>query len=308
MPVRHDVRVCAGGDVTLGTNLDTSWAIGRSSKATPALPDPSALLSPLKPLLSGAQVVLLNVEGAIGEGRVPPKCEGRSTLCYAMRQPIRSAAALRHVADSALVVGNVANNHARDAGEAGFGSTLRWLGEAGVLVTGADTLATVVPIGAADTLAVLGFSPWSVANVKDLSAVRRYVASAAAKYGRVIVTMHIGAEGAVARRTLDRGERFAGEDRGNSIAFAHAALESGASLVIGHGPHVLRAMEWGGARGDALVAYSMGNLVTYGPFVHTGYHDHGAILCATLGADGAVHEAVLHSTVQRAPGIVSADP
>jgi poly-gamma-glutamate capsule biosynthesis protein CapA/YwtB (metallophosphatase superfamily) len=257
--------------------------------------------------MAGAQIVLLNVEGAIGEGVVPPKCAPRSTLCFAFRQPTPTAEALRHVADSALVVGNVANNHAHDAGEAGFFSTLRLLGDAGVLVTGADTLATPVPVGADDTVAVLGFSPWSVANVTDLAAVRRHVARAAAAFGRVIVTMHIGAEGPSARHTYDRAERFAGEDRGNSVAFAHAAMEAGASLVIGHGPHVLRAMEWGGPRGQALAAYSLGNLVTYGPFTHAGYADHGVILCATLDGDGAIRDAVLRSTLQRAPGIVGPD-
>ena len=117
--------------------------------------------------------------------------------------------------------------------------------------------------------------------------------------------MHIGAEGASARHTPDRVEHFAGENRGNSVAFARAAVEGGASLVIGSGPHVLRAIEWSG---HALVAHSLGNLVTYGPFNHSGYNDHGAILCATLAADGSVRDAVLRSTVQRAPGYVQADP
>jgi hypothetical protein len=140
-----------------------------------------------------------------------------------------------------------------------------------------------------------------------LAAVRRHVARAAAAFGRVIVTMHTGAEGPAARHTYDRTERFAGEDRGNSVAFAHAAMEAGASLVIGHGPHVLRAMEWGGPRGEALTAYSLGNLVTYGPFTHTGFRNHGVILCATLDGSGAIRNAELRSTLQRAPGIVAAD-
>jgi hypothetical protein len=304
---RSDIRVCAGGDVSLGTNLDTSWALARSARGARPLPDPSVLLAPLRPLMGGAQIVLLNVEGAIGEGVVPPKCAPHATLCFAFRQPTSTAEALRHVADSALVVGNVANNHAHDAGDDGFLATLRLLGGAGVLVTGADTLATPVPVGADDTVAVLGFSPWSVANVTDLAAVRRHVARAAAAFGRVIVTMHTGAEGPAARHTYDRTERFAGEDRGNSVAFAHAAMEAGASLVIGHGPHVLRAMEWGGPSGEALTAYSLGNLVTYGPFTHTGFRNHGVILCATLDGSGAIRNAELRSTLQRAPGIVAAD-
>ena len=306
-PSRRDVRVCAGGDVTLGTNLDTSWVLAkaRAGARPAALPDPWPLLAPLRPLVTGADVLLLNVEGAIGAGRAPRKCARGSTLCYAFRQPPEAAAALRRLGDSAHVVGNVANNHAHDAGDAGFAGTLARLDAAGVLVTGADTLATAVPIGEGDTVAVLGFSPWTFARVHDLAAVRRHVARAAERHARVIVTMHIGAEGATARHTRDVVERFAGENRGNSVAFARAAVRGGASLVIGHGPHVLRGIEW---VGPSLVAHSLGNLVTYGPFNHSGYDDHGAILCATLSADGTVRDARLHSTRQRAPGLVEADP
>ena len=304
---RKDVRFCAGGDVSLGTNLDTSWAINRFDGNTRvrALPDPRELLAPLSPLVADAGLLLLNVEGAIGDGPAPRKCARGSTLCYALRQQPAVAAALRHVNDSGVVVGNVANNHAHDAGAAGFLETRRWLAQAGVLATGADTLATPVPVGDGDTVAVLGFSPWSIAGVTDLDAVRRHVTRAAERYGRVIVTMHIGAEGATARHTPDRIEHFAGENRGNSVAFARAAVEGGASLVIGSGPHVLRAIEW---NGHSLIAHSLGNLVTYGPFNHSGYNDHGALLCATLTPDGSVRDAVLRSTTQRAPGYVQADP
>ena len=304
---RKDVRFCAGGDVSLGTNLDTSWAVNRFDGNTRvrALPDPRELLAPLSPLVSDAGLLLLNVEGAIGDGPAPRKCARGSTLCYALRQQPAVAAALRHVNDSGVVVGNVANNHAHDAGAAGLLETRRWLAQAGVLATGADTLATPVPVGDGDTVAVLGFSPWSIAGVTDLDAVRRHVTRAAERYGRVIVTMHIGAEGATARHTPDRIEHFAGENRGNSVAFARAAVEGGASLVIGSGPHVLRAIEW---NGRSLIAHSLGNLVTYGPFNHSGYNDHGALLCATLSPDGSVRDAVLRSTTQRAPGYVQADP
>jgi len=304
---RKDVRFCAGGDVSLGTNLDTSWAVNRFDGNTRvrALPDPRELLAPLSPLVSDAGLLLLNVEGAIGDGPAPRKCARGSTLCYALRQQPAVAAALRHVNDSGVVVGNLANNHAHDAGDAGLLETRRWLAQAGVLATGADTLATPVPVGDGDTVAVLGFSPWSIAGVTDLDAVRRHVTRAAERYGRVIVTMHIGAEGATARHTPDRIEHFAGENRGNSVAFARAAVEGGASLVIGSGPHVLRAIEW---NGHSLIAHSLGNLVTYGPFNHSGYNDHGALLCATLTPDGSVRDAVLRSTTQRAPGYVLADP
>ena len=39
-----------------------------------------------------------------------------------------------------------------------------------------------------------------------------------------------------------REEYYLGEDRGNPEAFAHMAIDAGASLVVASGPHVLRGM------------------------------------------------------------------
>ncbi len=303
------VRICAGGDVTLGTNLDTTWARAASLRlGSPvrALPDPRTLLAPLRPLVSDADILLLNVEGAIGAGRVDTrKCRRGSSNCYAFRQPTAAARALREIGGNARVVGNVANNHARDAGERGFQETVRHLRRAGVAVTGHDTTATPVAAGRADTVAFLGFSTSGGPDPRDLDAVKRHVARAAERYSRIVVTMHMGGEGAGAQRTPNSTEIFLGNiDRGNSVAFAHAAVDAGADLVVGHGPHVMRAIEW---RDDSLIAYSLGNLVTYGPFTLRDPQNRGAILCVTLGRKGRVEKAVLRSTVQRPPGLVSRD-
>jgi hypothetical protein len=305
-----DVRVCAGGDVTLGTNLDTTWVRSAARKLRTrvrAFPDPDSLLAGLRPLVRDADVLLLNIEGAIGEGTVPePKCRKGSTQCYAFRQPPRTARALRRLGgESTAVAGNVANNHARDAGADGLEQTVRLLEEAGVAVTGADTLATAVATPAGDTVALLGFSTSGGPDPRDLAAVRRHVSRAAERWPRVVVTMHMGAEGVGAQRTRDVTEKFLGIDRGNSVAFARAAVAAGADLVVGHGPHVMRALEW---RDDRLIAYSLGNLATYGPFTLKDPLNRGALLCATLGENGEIRDAALRSTRQRAPGWVMEDP
>jgi hypothetical protein len=303
------LRVCAGGDVTLGTNLDTAWAKQASRRLLTDFglsPDPDSLLAPLRPLFADADVVLLNVEGAIGEGPTRHKCGPASKNCFAFRQPIGAARAIRRVADSAIVVGNVANNHARDALDDGFAISLRHLRRAGVLVTGADTLATPIVTRNGDTIAVLGFytsdeSP----DARDLAAVRRHVARAVERYRTVIVTMHLGAEGQDAQRTTNATEIFLEKiDRGNPVAFADSALAAGATLVIGHGPHVLRAAEW---RGDRLVLYSLGNLLTYGPFRLADPMNRGAVACAAIDSAGHVGEAELRSTMQLAPGVLRPD-
>jgi poly-gamma-glutamate capsule biosynthesis protein CapA/YwtB (metallophosphatase superfamily) len=305
------IRVCAGGDITLGTNLDTAWTkLGaRRLRTNYGLSDdPALLVAPLRPLFADADIVLLNVETAIGAGPARTKCGSRSKNCYAFRGPPASAAALRSLGDSsAVVVGNVANNHARDAGPEGFDATMRHLRQAGILVTGADTLATPVALADSVTVGVLGFYTGDIAtDARNLYAVRRHVARAVEQYGTVIVTAHIGAEGIGAQRTRDSTEIFLESriDRGNPVAFARAAFEAGAALVVGHGPHVLRAAEW---FDDRLVFYSLGNLLTYGPFNNAEPINRGVVACADL-SDRKVIGADLRATVQRAPGVVERDP
>ncbi|MGD2218144.1 MAG: CapA family protein, partial [Gemmatimonadales bacterium] len=206
----------------------------------------------------------------------------------------------------AAFVANLANNHAMDAGYDGFTATVNRLRQVGAQVTGADTLATPIVTPAGDTVAVLGFSPFLAGpDPRDLSAVRRHVARAFASYRRVIVTMHVGAEGTGAQRTPNRSEIFLGEDRGNSVAIARAAVESGAALVIGHGPHVLRAAEW---RGAALSFYSLGNLLTYGPFNLREPSNIGGLACVSIDAAGRISDAEFRSTYQVPPGLVRFDP
>ena len=307
---RAPVRVCSGGDVTLGTNLDTTWAKNgarrlRREFGVSAAPD--SLLAPLRPLFADADVVLVNVEMAIGEGRVAkPKCGARSKNCYAFRAPTSAASAIRALGrDSSVVVGTVANNHARDAGNDGVPITAGHLRRAGVRVTGMDTMATAVALPSGDTVAFLGFyTSTETPDLRDTAAVRRHVRRASERYRTVIVTAHQGAEGIGAQRTRDSTEMFLETiDRGNPVGFARAALAGGAALVVNHGPHVLRAAEWADS---ALVLYSLGNLVTYGPFNTAEPLNRGVVACVELEGN-RVLRSELRSTVQRAAGVVGPD-
>lgn len=303
----HTVRVCAGGDVTLGTNIEPppTRAQAKRQRRPRWTIAPDSLLAPLRPLLDDADVVLLNVEGAIGEGPLSrQKCKPGSRSCYAFRMPAAAAGAFSRVAPGARVIGNVANNHARDAGWDGLIETRRLLDSAGVAVTGIDTVATLLATPSGDTVAFLGYSTSGGPDPRDLEAVRRHVARAAERWPRVIVTMHMGAEGVDAQRTPNETEMFLGIDRGNLVAFARAAAEAGAGLVVGHGPHVMRGAEWWG---ETLIAYSLGNLVTYGPFSVDDPLNRGGLLCADLDAQGRVTEATFRSTWQRRAGLVAPD-
>jgi hypothetical protein len=93
--------------------------------------------------------------------------------------------------------------------------------------------------------------------------------------------------------------------RGNPVAFANAAIDAGATAVIGHGPHVLRAGEW---RDSTLVLYSLGNFVNYGTFNLREPMNRGVVACFDIAGPRRVARARIASTVQIAPGVVLYDP
>ena len=95
----------------------------------------------------------------------------------------------------------------------------------------------------------------------------------------VVVYMHAGRGGPGADNVTGQEEYYLGEDRGNAEAFAHMAIDAGASLVIASGPHVLRGMQF--YKGH-LIAYSLGNFAGYGDFATAGDLDMSVILHVTL--------------------------
>jgi len=228
-------------------------------------------------------VVLGNLEGTLTE-RGSPKCGEGSTDCFSFHAPPSYARALRAAGFTVL---NLANNHALDYGGIGQHDTVAALRASHLLTTGRpDEIAYVKVRGT--RVAVVGFAPYRWAqSLLDLPAAEALVRKADRWADLVVVTMHAGAEGSDHQHVRPGNEWFLGENRGNSVAFAHAVVRAGADLVVGSGPHVLRGVEWYHGR---LIAYSMGNFV--------GYHT-----LATSGVTGVT--GILHVTLERNSGWVS---
>lgn len=124
-----------------------------------------------------------------------------------------------------------------------------------------------------------------------LPAAHALIRQAAKEASVVVVYMHAGAEGSAADHVTGHEEYYLGEDRGNPEAFAHLAIDSGASLVIASGPHVLRGIQfWHGH----LIAYSLGNFAGYGNFGTDGDLALSAILHVTLSSSGQFERARLY--------------
>jgi hypothetical protein len=131
------------------------------------------------------------------------------------------------------------------------------------------------------------------------------VAQLAATHDIVIVSFHGGAEGNGAEVLPFAREIFAGEDRGNVVEFAHAMIDAGADLVLGHGPHVVRPLE---LYQDRLIAYSLGNFATYYGISVEGIRGIAPILLATLDDEGKFVAGRIEPVIQIRPRGPAPDP
>ncbi|MEV4491700.1 CapA family protein [Micromonospora coxensis] len=229
-----------------------------------------------------ADLVMGNLEEPLTEDTGSGKCGANSTACYQFRAPSSYAA---HLKDAGFELLNQANNHGYDYGPQGYENTQKALEAQGLKHTGAPDQITVVDVKGVK-VAVAGFSsyPWSN-SLTDIDAATAVVEKAATMADIVVVQVHMGAEGADKTRVKPGTELFYGENRGDPIKFSHAVIEAGADLVVGHGPHVLRGMEFHQGR---LIAYSLGNFAGGGRSLNpSGRLGWGGVLKVSLKPDGS---------------------
>jgi poly-gamma-glutamate capsule biosynthesis protein CapA/YwtB (metallophosphatase superfamily) len=228
-----------------------------------------------------ADLVMGNLEQPLTGDTGFEKCPEDSTACHAFRAPPGYAA---HLRDAGFQLMNLANNHGNDYGPQGRANTQTALAEHGIAHTGERDQITVVPVGGV-RVAVVGFSPYAWTNdLNDHGQAAGVVAQATQQADLVVVQVHMGAEGAEESRVRPGPEEFFGEPRGDPMAFARAVIDAGADLVVGHGPHVLRGLEFYQGR---LVAYSLGNFAGGGGTLSAdGNLGLGAVLKVSLHADG----------------------
>jgi hypothetical protein len=227
-----------------------------------------------------------NLETTLGSGGTA-KCRPGATDCYSFQAPASTAHALKRLGFGAV---NLANNHSNDYGADGQAQTGAALRVARLPYTGRPGMTRYVKVNGVK-VALLGFAPYDYDDdLLDAPAAVARVRVAAARADLVVVFIHAGAEGAEHQHMRSGMEMFLGEKRGDAIAFAHAVVAAGADLVLGSGPHVLRAMEWYRGR---LIAYSLGNFSGYHTLGIHGPTSVSGILHLTINSDGTFADGTL---------------
>ncbi len=270
--------------------------------------DPEAVLgTELVALLRSGDVVFGNMEGVLWDEDVPPAKSCRNPeLCYAFRSPTRYANLL---ARSGFTVMALANNHSGDWGPEGRAATTAALSAEGIVTAGIDApgsrTATLL-LDSGIRVGIAAFSPnRGTLYINDTERAVDIVRSLAETHDVVLVSFHGGAEGSTYTSVPKTTEIFHGENRGDVYAFAHAVVDAGADIVLGHGPHVPRAVE---IYRDRFIAYSLGNFWTYGRFNLRGPNGLAPIADLVISRDGSVREARVHSAKQEGRGGPRLDP
>lgn len=247
-----------GGTVTLDAMGDFMLARGVATQIQRNGPEfPFAKVADR---LRGADVRFGNLEFALTDRGEQARKD------YTFRAPPSSAQSL---ASARINIVDLANNHVLDYGGQGLLDTLAALSRSGVLETGAGADAERVHTPTIVQVNGLRIAWLAYVNVPDDSvtgfvarsleagpghpgvawgttdAIRRDVAAAKQSADLVIVALHSGFEYASDPNSVQRD-------------LAHAAIEAGASLVLGAHPHVLQGIEY--YRGG-VIAYSLGNFV-----------------------------------------------
>ncbi|WP_322744830.1 CapA family protein [[Phormidium] sp. LEGE 05292] len=263
------ITLKAVGDIVPGTNFPNN-----------KLPqNKQELFQNVKPYLQGADILFGNFESTLTNYPNTAKDTSRP-MVHAFRTPPEYAQLLQEVG---FTVMSVANNHSFDFTIQGFEDTIKNLENAGVRAVGKKNQILYKNIKGTE-IAFIAFSHLSWHNsLNDLPSAIALVKEAQKKASIVIISVHGGAEGTGAMRVKNRSENFYGENRGNLVLFCRTLIDNGADLVLGHGPHVARAMELYKGK---LIAYSLGNFVGYRTLSTRGVLGESLILEVQLNSQG----------------------
>ena len=280
-----------GGDVMMGTNHPRNFLPPNDGKN---------LFDNVRSILLDADIAAVNLEGALRDlGTGTPKSCRDTTRCFTFGMPTAYA---NNLVDAGIDFVGIANNHSNDFGAEGLSSTMATLDNAGIGYAGIKGKCETFYIqrhGKRVGMAAFGFSSGNL-SINDLDYMRKVLKELNDSADIVVVSFHNGAEGRNASHVTHSCETAFGENRGNPEAFAHAAIDAGADIVWGHGPHVVRAME---LYKDRLIIYSLGNFVTPYRMSLSGISGHAPVVTVNVDAtDGRFIDGHIHSFIQR-PGI-----
>lgn len=238
------------------------------------------VLSFVTPALTEPDLMIGNLEGTFAAVDRSSKCIYLLNRCYAFRGDPSFAEALKTAGFDFV---SLVNNHSYDYGDMGLADTTAVLDAAGIPYVSPTSPATSIVVKG-KRIGILGLSSTEpTRTITDYDFIKENVAQLKQENDFVIVLFHGGNEGADKTSVPGMNEYMGTEDRGNVALVAHTAIDAGADLVLGAGPHVLRKIE---TYKGKKIAYSLGNFVGgNGALVTNGTLGLSGIFTSTLSYD-----------------------
>ena len=245
---------------------------GRSMEAQLARYGPAYPWGGVGPLLRQADLAVANLESVLTTQGQP------LNKPYVIRAHPRSGQTL---VEAGFDLVSLANNHALDYGQVGLDETLSTLDALGIASVGAGCEAGAGaasggerdPCQASEAalftlngveVAVLGYAGAYWNGSADMPTSDRIAWAEAARVQADVQAARDQADVVIV--LLHAGVEYAAKPSAGQAAVAHAAIDAGADLVVGHHPHVTQTVErYDGLQGadgrDGLIVYSLGNAV-----------------------------------------------
>lgn len=223
--------ISAVGDCTFGTDENFAYEGSMPAKYD-EVGDFNYLFENVKSVFEEDDLTIVNFEGTLTDSTT------REDKQFAFKADKSYAEILT---DGFVEAANLANNHSKDYGEQSYNDTMDALDEAGITNFGYDRVAIKkvkgIKVGLVGTYVLadgLGVKDSMEKNIQDLKDEGAQV---------IIASFHWGEEKAEYPNDVQ-------------VELAHAAIDAGADLVLGHHPHVLQGIEQ--YKGKNIV-YSLGN-------------------------------------------------
>ncbi len=221
------VAISAVGDCTLGVDSRYNSIFNNYYNAH----GNAYFLQKVRPVFAEDDLTIANFEGTLTDSTQ------RANKTFTFKGPANYVNILK---SGSVEVVNLANNHTLDFGEAGYSDTKKTLSDHGIAYCGKNKISYHRVNGV--KIAFLGFHALSGRTSED--EVRAYIQKAKSKGATIIIaSFHWGIE-----RSYD--------PTSTQEALGRYAIDQGASLVLGHHPHVLQGIEKYKGR---YIVYSLGN-------------------------------------------------
>lgn len=225
------ITISAAGDCTLGTDEGFNYKKSFKGKYD-AVQDPAYFFQNVQPVFAEDDLTIVNMEGTLTEEttREPKQFAFKGDTEYA-----------KILTAGAVEAANLANNHSFDYGQKSYEDTIAALDAEGIVSFGYERTAVMdikgVKVGLAGVYELAEHIDCKQDLLDNIASLKEQGAQI------IIVSFHWGQEKANIPNDVQ-------------VELAHAAIDNGADLVLGHHPHVLQGIEE--YKGKNIV-YSLGN-------------------------------------------------